>query len=79
MSSVNFLDFSAIYNVVIAPDGTVNACGREKCSELIQACQKFRPMAENFYGNPKTGFMEVDAIRGLYKDAVTKYSMLMKK
>lgn len=79
MSSVNFLSLDSLYHEIFASDGTVKACGRKKCSELIRVCQQFRPMDDKFYGNPETGFMDINAIHGLYKDAAAKYFILTER
>lgn len=78
-AAVNFLLLHSLYNGVFDSDGSMKVCGRKKCSELIRACQKFWPMQEGFYGNPETGFVNADAIHGLYKSASEKYFTLTKE
>lgn len=55
-----------LYKEVFSSDGCVKACGREKCSNLIKACQSFDNSID--FGNVETGSMNVCKIRSFCKE-----------
>ncbi len=50
-----------LYQEVFNEDGTIKLCGREKCSELIEALSGKYP--EEDFGNKKTGMINVEKIK----------------
>lgn len=50
-----------LYNEVFDENGNVQLCGREKCKELIMACQLVWPDID--FGDLNSGFMNVDKIK----------------
>ena len=55
-----------LYNKCFNEDGTVKACGREACKQLIRACMEQDPTKD--FGNPDTGMMHVQNIISLIKN-----------
>lgn len=49
------------YNKVFDVNGQVKACGREECKNLINMCKVESPNED--FGNPLTGFMNVENIQ----------------
>lgn len=57
-------EFLEVYSSVFAPNGNILACGRDKCLELISACQEIED-SSFYYGNKNTGYLDVTAIKKL--------------
>lgn len=57
-------DFLSIYSKVFALDGTITACGRSACLDLIYKCCELGDANVN-YGNTITGFIEISAVKSL--------------
>lgn len=58
-------EFRALYHEVFDLDGNVKNCGRAKTRKLIVQSKLLEPEVD--FGNPDTGFMKIDAIKGLYQ------------
>lgn len=54
-----------LYNEVFDLDGNVKLCGREKCMDLIIACEGAKKGVD--FGNRKTGMMNVENIKEFMK------------
>ena len=50
-----------LYNNVFDSMGNIKLCGREKCMDLIIACEEAQKGVD--FGNKKTGMMNVDNIK----------------
>ena len=61
-------DFMLKYEKVFDEHGNIRLCGRNACSDLIEACQRISSDKFVYYGNISTGFMEIDNIKNLYKE-----------
>ncbi len=62
-------EFLKKYNEVFNEDGSVKLCGREKCKDLIIACQVLSQTTSNgYFGNAVTGMMNVKNIQKFKKD-----------
>ena len=55
--------FKNKYKEVFDDAGNIKACGRKKCIELMELASKIEP---GFYGDCKTGFLNIGNIRDLY-------------
>lgn len=58
--------FKGLYNEVFDTDGNIKNCGRAKTKELIEEAESIKAGVD--FGNPTTGFMNVDNIKKLYKE-----------
>lgn len=57
--------FLVLYKQVFNNDGGVKLCGRDVCKELILLSNQIEPSVN--HGNVNTGFIEIKAIRNVYK------------
>lgn len=57
--------FVKLYTEVFDEKGSIKACGRVKCMELIKTAVELDGKTK--YGNLKTGFMNVDNLKALYE------------
>ena len=55
--------FMELYNEIFDEKGNVNACGRQKCKELIEISDLIEPNV--FHGDLENGYMSVDNIKSL--------------
>jgi hypothetical protein len=62
----NILRFMYLYPEVFEEDGSVKACGREKCKSLIYYAYSIRP--HGHFGNPDTGWMDQENITALFEE-----------
>ncbi len=53
------------YSRVFSPTGEILPCGRENCKLLIAACQSESQEASLHFGNPETGFLNVENVKSL--------------
>lgn len=60
---------SIAYNNVFNTDGSIKACGRSVCSELIFI---LKCLGYNDVGNIITGIMDVEEIKSAYNDYIKK-------
>jgi len=51
------------YDKVFDAQGNVCACGRKACIALIEECEKIKP--DTYFGDSKTGQMNIEAIKQL--------------
>lgn len=58
-------DLKRAYDEVFDEKGKVQNCGRDKCKFLIELCNKVNPLGAGLYGNEKTGFINMEAIKML--------------
>lgn len=58
--------FKSLYNEVFDTEGNIKICGRAKTMELIEEAESIKSGVD--FGNPETGFMNVDNIKKLYKE-----------
>lgn len=58
-------EFLKRYTDVFNDDGTVKACGRDKCTLLLIECYKVEK--NTYFGDVKNGFMNVENVLGLVK------------
>ena len=62
-------EFLKKYNEVFNEDGTVKLCGREKCKNLIIACEVLsKNVTEGHFGNAVTGMMNIKNIQKFRND-----------
>lgn len=57
-------DIKEAYEKVFDSDGSIKVCGREACSNLINACSSLEPTV--YFGNSKTGIMDTERIQKYY-------------
>lgn len=58
--------FKGLYNEVFDANDNIKSCGRAKTKELIEEAESIKAGVD--FGNPATGFMNVDNIKKLYKE-----------
>ena len=58
--------FKELYSEVFDANDNVKSCGRAKTKELIEEAESIKSGVD--FGNPATGFMNVDNIKKLYKE-----------
>lgn len=52
-----------LFNDVFNSDGSVKACGRDKCINLIVECELLHPeYPKGYFGNARTGLMDSRAV-----------------
>lgn len=56
--------FLKLYDEVFSEDGSIKACGRAVCKDLILESKKLDSSCE--YGNLLTGFMNIENIKRLH-------------
>lgn len=56
------------YNKVFDENGNVRPCGRKHCENLINLAYLIDKKNARLYGNPRTGFMNIENIQQLYKE-----------
>lgn len=57
--------FLEAWDAVFDGDGNIRSCGREATKALIRLADGIEPSVR--HGNPETGFMDLDAMRALYR------------
>ena len=60
------MNFLKLYYLAFNNKGEVKNCGRNVCKELIKAAYKINNTTD--YGNPETGFMNIENIKILYEE-----------
>lgn len=64
-------DFLNKYDEVFNEDGSIKLCGREKCKDLIIAAMALSNNSNtNYFGNEKTGMMNVPNIQTLKNNLI---------
>ncbi len=59
-------EFLACYNEVFNEDGSLKACGREKCIRLIEIAEQIHIFSgPNHFGSKETGFLNVVRMQAL--------------
>lgn len=58
--------FLTQYKEVFNEDGTVKNCGRTKCQKLISLAMQLEKHEDRYFGNDRTGMMNVEHIQELY-------------
>lgn len=57
-------EYIKLAEVIFKPDGSINACGRKACIELIELAEQLE--SDKRFGDKTTGFMDVREIKQLY-------------